>query len=97
MAGNPLDIGTEDARKSLDQSMVDLYAKVPAGGAFNAKDITVDGSRASLQKAGNTSYQSAQFTPPGYKTLMQRLTEYNSKALNWAKGFYGHSSKKYKG
>lgn len=97
MAGDPLDIGTEDARKSLDQSMVDLYAKVPAGGAFNVKNIVADGGHASLQLAGNASYQSAQYTPPGYKTKMQvMLTELNKKALNWAKGFYGHSSRKYK-
>lgn len=97
MAGNPLDIGTEEGRKSLNQSMVELYAKVPAGGAFNAKDITTDGTRASLQKAGNINFQSGQYTPAGYKTLMQRITEYNQKALSWAKDFYGHSTRKYKG
>ena len=97
MAGIPTDIGTEDGRKSLGQSMTDLYDKVPAGGAFNAKEITTDGQHSSLQKTGNFNYQSAQYTPAGYKTLMQRITEYNQKALNWANSFYGHSTKRYKG
>ena len=97
MAGNPLDIGTEDARKSLNQSLVDLYeGNVQAGGAFNAKEITTDGSRASLQKGGSPSLQSAQYTPSGFKTKMQLfMTEMNAKSFDWAKSFYGHSNAKY--
>lgn len=97
MASDPRDIKTEDARQSLGQTMVDLYYKLPVGGAFDAKDIETTGKHASLSKGGNSSLQSAQWTPAGFKTRMQLLlTELNSKAFGWATGWYGHSNRKYK-
>jgi hypothetical protein len=95
MAANPLDIKTEEGRQSLTQTMEDIYGKVPAGGAFDAKTINTTGGHESLSKAGS-SFQSAQWTPAGFKVRMNLLlTEYKAKALNFIKS-QGHSTRRYK-
>lgn len=96
MAADPRDIRTEGARQSLSQTMTDLYAKLPAGGAFDAKTIETSGGRESLSKGGNSSFQSAQWTPAGFKTRMGLLiTEFKGKALEFIKS-KGHSTRRYK-
>ena len=89
------DIRTEDARQSLSQTLEDLYQGLPAGGAFDAKTIETSGKRESLSKA-DTSFQSAQWTPAGFKTRMGSLmTEYKAKALDFIRS-KGHSNRRYK-
>lgn len=96
MAADPRDIKTEDSRQSLNQTMEDLYAKLPAGGAFNAKTIETTGQRESLDKAGPSSFQSAKWTPAGFKTRISTLmTEFKDGALNFIKS-KGHSTRRYK-
>lgn len=96
MAADPRDIKTEDARQSLSQTMEDLYNKLPAGGAFDAKTIETTGQRESLSKGGGSSFQSAQWTPAGFKTRIGTLmTEFKDNALNFIKG-KGHSTRRYK-
>jgi len=98
MAGDPLDIKTEAARQSLTQGIENIYDKVPAGGAFDAKTIETQGGMASLVKDGKTQdYLETVYTTPGFKTKMSSLlTQFNNKALNWANTFYKHSSRKYR-
>jgi hypothetical protein len=96
MASDPRDIKTEDARQSLNQTMEDVYAKIPAGGAFDAKTIETSGKRESLSKSGNSSFQSAHWTPAGFKTRMGLLmTEFKDSTLNFIKT-KGHSTRRYK-
>ena len=83
-------------RQSLDTTLEKRYETQPAGGAFDAKDIETSGKRASLSKAGNTSFQSAQWTPSGFKTRMSLLmTELKDKALNFINS-QGFNNRKYR-
>src|SRR3954463_1426987 len=97
MAADPRDIKTGDARQSLSQGMEDLYNKLPAGEAFDAKLIVTNGSQASLTIDGKTQdYLETVYTTPGFKTRMGLLaTQFNNKALNFATGFWKLGNKKY--
>ena len=59
-------ISTESARPSLVQNLEDIYAKLHAGGAYDAKDLTTDGEH----NEAVTSLQSRTQTPKGFKTKM---------------------------
>ena len=97
MASDPRDIKTEAARQSLTQGMEDVYNRLPAGETFDAKQIETQGGMSSLTKDGKTQdYLEAVYTTPGFKTKMSSLlTQFNNKALNFASGFWKHSSVKY--
>lgn len=99
MAADPRDIGTGDARQSLNQGMEDLYNKLPAGEAFDAKNIVTNGGQSSLTLDGKTQdYLETVYTTPGFKTRMGLLmTQFNNRALNFATGFWKLSNRKYKG
>jgi hypothetical protein len=96
MASDPREIQTESSRQSLNQTLEDVYAKIPAGGAFDAKTIETSGKRESLSKGGASSFQSAQWTPAGFKTRMGLLmTEFKGLALDFIRT-KGHSTRRYK-
>jgi hypothetical protein len=97
MAADPRDIKTEAARQSLTQGMEDVYNKLPAGEAFDAKKIITDGGQVSLTLDGKTQdYLETVYTTPGFTTKMQSLmTQFNTKALNFATGFWKHNNTKY--
>jgi len=59
-------ISTESARPSLVQNLEDIYAKLHAGGAFDAKDLISNGKH----NESVTSLQSRTHTPKGFKTKM---------------------------
>jgi hypothetical protein len=82
-------------RPSLTKTLEQRYATQHAGGAFNAVNISKTG-HASLTIAGNSSLQSATYTPSGFK-LQQPImvTEFKDSALNTA-AKNGHTNKKYK-
>ena len=83
-------------RESLDTTLEGRYNTQHAGGAFDAKDIETSGKHASLSKAGNSSFQSANWTPAGFKTKMALfLTEFKAKALNFIDS-QGIDTRKYK-
>lgn len=97
MAADPRDIGTGEARQSLSQGMEDLYNKLPAGEAFDAKNIVTNGGQSSLTIDGKTQdYLETVYTTPGFKTRMGLLTtQFNNKALNFVTNFWKLSNKKY--
>jgi hypothetical protein len=88
-------MATPISRPSLDTTLEQRYAAQQAGGSFDAKDIETSGGRASLSKGG-TSFQSAIWTPAGFKTRMALLaTELKAKALKFIDS-QGFNSRKYK-
>ena len=88
-------MATPTERPSLTKTLEQRYEEQKSGGAFDAKNITTDG-HASLDKAGNSSFQSAQYTPSGFKTRMQTMvTELKETALNWI-ATQGHTTRRYK-
>jgi hypothetical protein len=97
MAADPRDIKTGDARQSLSQGMEDLYDKLPAGEAFDAKNIVTNGGQSSLTLDGKTQdYLETVYTTPGFKTRMGLLTtQFNDKALQFATNFWKLGTKKY--
>ena len=83
-------------RDSLETTLAGRYNTHHAGGAFDAKDIETTGKYSSLSKGGNSSLQSATWTPSGFKTRMALfLTEFKAKALNFVDS-QGLDSRKYK-
>ena len=75
---------TSIERDSLETTLEGRYKTQRVGGAFDAKDIETSGKHSSLSKAGNSSYQSSEWTPSGFKTKMAfLLTEFKAKALNF--------------
>jgi len=98
MAADPRDIGTGEARKSLSQGMTDLYNKLPAGEAFDAKTIVTDGGQSSLTIDGKTQdYLETVYTTPGFKTRMPLLiTQFNERATQFVTNFWKMIPRKYK-